>query len=176
MRLPIQGVSLIELLVAVTVMGILATTALPAYTTWIQNSRIRTAAEAILNGLQLARAEAVRRNAPVQFALASATSTGWTITVPSSGVTVQIRSAGEGSSNVTNINARNPAGTAATSVTFNGFGRVPNTADMSQINIDVPTTVLSAAASRDLRITISASGQARMCDPNLAIASNPLGC
>jgi type IV fimbrial biogenesis protein FimT len=62
--------------------------AVPAFTTWIGNSQIRNTAEALLSGIQLARAEAVRRNIRVRFQLTdsaaadcviSGTGTNWVI-------------------------------------------------------------------------------------------------
>jgi type IV fimbrial biogenesis protein FimT len=67
----LAGVTLIELMIAIAIIGILLLAGLPEASRWIQNTRIRTAAESISNGLQLARGEAVRRNAPVAFVLTS---------------------------------------------------------------------------------------------------------
>jgi type IV fimbrial biogenesis protein FimT len=64
-----EGFSLIELLVGITIMGILLVMGVPSFKNWIQNAQIRTATEAIQNGLEMARAEAVRRNALVRFQL-----------------------------------------------------------------------------------------------------------
>ena len=63
------GFSLIELLVAIAVMTIMLLLALPNFSIWMQNTQIRTAGEGILAGMQLARAEAVRRNTSVRFQL-----------------------------------------------------------------------------------------------------------
>jgi type IV fimbrial biogenesis protein FimT len=63
------GFTLVELLIGVTIMGILLVMGLPSFKSWIQNTQIRTATEAIQNGLELARAEAVRRNTQVRFQL-----------------------------------------------------------------------------------------------------------
>ena len=59
------GFTLIELMIGIAIVAILVVAALPSFGTWIQNTKIRGAAEAALNGLQLARAEAARRNASV---------------------------------------------------------------------------------------------------------------
>ena len=63
------GVTLIELMIGVVIMGILLMLAAPSYQSYIRNTKIRASAESILNGLQLARGEAVRRNAAVRFQL-----------------------------------------------------------------------------------------------------------
>ncbi|GGI54806.1 hypothetical protein GCM10011430_19800 [Oxalicibacterium solurbis] len=68
-----HGVSLIELIIGIAVLSLLLAVGMPSFGLWIQNSQTRTAAESILNGLQLARNEAVRRNANVRFTLTSAT-------------------------------------------------------------------------------------------------------
>ena len=64
-----HGVTLIELMITITVFGIAISLGAPAYTEWIQNTQIRTAAESVLSGLQLARAEGLKRNATVRFQL-----------------------------------------------------------------------------------------------------------
>ena len=45
------------------VLGIMLALGLPSFVETIQNMQVRTAAESILDGLQIARSEAVRRNA-----------------------------------------------------------------------------------------------------------------
>ncbi len=66
---PQHGMSLVELAIGLVIIGSLLALAAPSYTTWIHNTKIRTTAEGILNGLQLARTEAVRRNAVIRFNL-----------------------------------------------------------------------------------------------------------
>jgi type IV fimbrial biogenesis protein FimT len=61
--------SVVELVVSLVIIGSLLALAAPNYTAWIQNTKIRTTAEAMLNGLQMARTEAVRRNTQIRFYL-----------------------------------------------------------------------------------------------------------
>lgn len=159
-----RGFTLVELMIGLAIFGILVMAAMPSYTAWIQNSKIRNAAEAISNGLQLARAEAIRLNTNVEFVLGP--DSDWTVRVVGSATPIQTRSSGQGSYGVTV--AKTP--TAATKATFNSLGRVmsPNpdgSAALTSIDFDVPTSVLPAAQSRDLRVTVSAGGRVRMCDP-----------
>ena len=72
------GFNLIEVLVTLTVLGLLITLGAPSLSEWLQNQRIRSAAEAIVNGMQVARGEAIKRNLAVQMVLEPPTS-GWTV-------------------------------------------------------------------------------------------------
>ena len=70
-----SGISLIEIMVAVAIIGVMFALGMPAYSTWIQNTQIRTAAEAVMNGLQTAKNEAIQRNVTVQLQLPNAANT-----------------------------------------------------------------------------------------------------
>ncbi len=164
-----RGFSLIEMMIAVVIVGLLLMAGVPAYTTWIQNLQIRTGAEAILNGMQLARAEAVRRNTNVRFVLTALPSPAWTVSVAADGSQIQSRPGGEGTRNA--VVTVTPAG--ATTVTFNGFGAVIDIAPVTQVDVD--SAVLPAADSRELRVRVSTGGGVKMCDPNIA-AGDPLAC
>src|SRR6266581_1628050 len=57
-----RGVTLIELVVTLAVLGLLLAVAMPEMSQWARNTRIRNAAESVQNGLSKARMEAMRRN------------------------------------------------------------------------------------------------------------------
>lgn len=189
-----QGVSLIELTIGMVIFSLLLTMAAPSFSKWLQNSQIRTATDAIQNGLQLARGEAVRRNTQVRFQLTSTadnacalstTSANWVVSLddpssacanaPSNTVSpriIQMRPNAEGSSNVT-------VAAGQSTFIFNGLGRV-TPVPTSDINIDItnPTGGSCTAAGgtiRCLRIVVSTGGQLRMCDPARA-STDPQGC
>jgi len=173
------GFTLVELMTVITVMAIMLFFALPNFNVWLQNTQIRTAGEAILNGLQLARAEAVRRNVNVELRMDL--SSGWTARLPGTGEVIQTRLAGEGSSAA--LVTFTPA--SATTVTFSSFGTIATNADgtntITEFKIDSPA--LAAADSRELCIMIRTGGNVRMCDPQVAStdtrscgAAIPAGC
>lgn len=169
-----QGLSLVELMIAIVIAGILLTVGVGSYATWTQNQKIRMVAESILNGMQLARAEAVTRNTRVQFALAP--DTGWVVNVIDGGVIgaeIQSRPAAESTGAATV--SMTPAG--ATVVTFNSLGRPiadPTPAANTTIT-QVEVTSSSSAADRPLRISIGNGGGVKMCDPR-ATAGDPRAC
>ena len=62
-----RGVSLMELMVAVGVLGVLVAAGAPALADLTRNARVRTVAETWRDGLAQARIEATRRNQRVDF-------------------------------------------------------------------------------------------------------------
>jgi type IV fimbrial biogenesis protein FimT len=177
---PQQGFTMVEILITIAVMSILIAIGLPNFSIWIQNTQTRTAAESILNGLQLARGEAVRRNVTVKFVMGS--QSDWAVSVVSTGEVVQDRPAKEGSPNA-NVQARTgstvaPSCATTTTVTFNALGRVlDNNGDATKpiAQVDVTNTALTAADARNMRIVISSGGGVRMCDPKVAVG-DPRAC
>jgi len=198
----IRGFTLIELAVVLAITAILLSQAVPMFTAWSSNVQIRTATESIQDALQLARAEALRRNRSVMFWLSSPATppqADWLVGCWSPvGAGVQPEAPGDcpgpGSP---------PAGTpvafnwiqrqlasdqqttqpqltitppGATYVTFNSLGMVANpdgSAPITQIDIAIPT--MPVATARPLRVLVS-SGEIRMCDPALTLANDPRGC
>ena len=171
------GFSLIEIMIVLVIFAIGLAIGLPSYSLWVANSKIRNAAESILNGIQLARAEAVMRNTSVQFVVAA--NSGWSVgcSVPTATcpAVIQSRAASEGSVGVTV--AESNSGTANT-VFFNSFGSsvtAAGAAGPARVDFDVDSSVLSAANSRELRVSVFRSGSVRMCDRNLG-GTDPRRC
>lgn len=62
-----RAFTLVELLVALGILGALIAVAVPAYRTWIAEIQQRNAAHGLLNALQLARSEAIKRGVRVNL-------------------------------------------------------------------------------------------------------------
>ncbi|HEV8108870.1 MAG TPA: GspH/FimT family pseudopilin [Burkholderiales bacterium] len=200
-----SGFTLIELLITLAVMALLFMLGLPSMNTWLQNQQLRTSAEGIQAGLQLARAESLRRNVPVRFqfvdTLTSACvpfdkATNWIVSVndptgkcnvaesdPSAEITdptalimIQKRSGAEGSPNAAVVAVNGLV--AANTVTFSGLGRAIGVAPITQIDIKNPSggVCQPAGPMRCLRINIASGGQMRMCDPIVVDATDPRKC
>lgn len=171
-----RGVTIIEAMVVVAVIAILLASVAPTGGEWLANSRIRSASESMLAGLQLARTEAVRRNARVEFVLDGTTGGDWTVRTALSGEEIQQRAPGEGTSNVTITAA--PQG--ATRISFDGLGRRTINDDgsdpITSIDLDLPETILASNKTRNLRLQIDLGGQITMCDPNVSTADDVRKC
>ena len=196
MRAPggFAGFTLIELLIALAVIGILMAIGLPNISVWIQNTQLKTAAEGVVSGLQLARAEALRRNVSVRFSLVdsvsngcaySATGTSWVVSLtdPSGACgaapsdiaapfIVQKKSGAEGSPNAT------AAASGGTTAVFNGLGRLTGLGNLTQIDIKNPTGGAcqppdGTGQMRCLSVLVGNGGQVRMCDPAVPAAVPP---
>ncbi|MBL8367701.1 MAG: GspH/FimT family pseudopilin [Candidatus Accumulibacter sp.] len=182
-----RGFSLIELIVGMAILGILMSLGIPAFSDWMRNARVRTTAESALNGLQLARAEAVRRNTTVGFYLVDTTTGACALSTAGPNWIVSVDSP-VGQCNVDPSDATAPriiqlrrgaeSGGAATtvaagqsSVVFNGLGR-PTPLPGGNIAINFTSAAGEACAAaggpvRCLRVEVSIGGQIRMCDPAL---------
>lgn len=195
-----QGFSVIEVMVTITVMALMLFVAMPSLGSWMDNTRIRNASEALQNGLQTARAEAVKRNQSISFHLVSLTDPAvmdnsctlsasggsWVVSVdspatkcgsgPSTTVApkiVEARTAADAGGRVKVAGVQADGTTAADTVTFNGFGRVINAAPLTRIDI---TGLASGTRYRNLRLEITAAGAVRMCDPKVTVANDPRKC
>lgn len=186
-----RGLTLIELMIGIVIAGILMMIGVNSYTAWTQNQQTRTAAESILNGLQLARVEAVKRNSTARFVLCGLPGSSWEVLAASAAAPApsassacgagsnaaageertQERSGQEGSRNASVTVIPN----GSTTVTFNGLGRVTTNFDGSapftQVDVSNPN------GDRALRITLGTAGSLRMCDPSPTLqAGDPRKC
>ncbi len=66
-----QGFSLIELMVAIVVLGILTSIAIPSFNETILSTKLRSYANSFVGNAYLARAEAIKSNAPVTLCVST---------------------------------------------------------------------------------------------------------
>lgn len=191
------GFTLVEIAIALGVLAILIALSAPTFGDWLQNQQIRAATEATLNGLQLARAEAVRRNGQVRFQFVSDLTSGcvlsavtlnWVVSVgdpagacdkaidvappATPGPVIQRKAAVEGSPNATMVVT--PASATPSFVTFNALGGVLSTNSDGTppiTRIDISNPAITGPIARPLSVLVSAGGSIRMCDPNPAVVA-----
>ncbi len=178
-----RGLTIIELLVGITILAVLLGLGAPALGTYLQNSKLASAAASYFNGIQTARTEAIRRNVNTEFVLTDSsiaasdpannalpTSNGknWIVRAASGAgyslVEAKAGAEGEGSAASAAIQVVG----SASAVQFNGFGAAA-TAPF-QIDISNPSAG-ACGVIRCRRITVSAGGQVASCDPAASAAA-----
>jgi len=167
-----RGFTLLELVVALTITGMLLMLGMPSFTTFLRNSEVRSTAESISNGLRAARSEATRINRPVSFTLAAGSDSSWSINNfdPVAGTLIQppiqqySRFEVGKSAKVTRLPA------TAASVTFNGLGRIISPSPIVTPNLQqVDVSSIVNGEARTLRIYADDVHGIRMCDPDPAL-------
>jgi type IV fimbrial biogenesis protein FimT len=170
-----RGFTLIELLIGLAIFAFLVVLAGPAYFDFMGNTQVRTAAENSLEGVRMAQHEALKRNAVARLVFTPAT--GWRVDYfdDETGAFVPMHSYKfqEGASMTTQV----PTPGDATTVTFNGLGRVTDNADLSPrlARLDFSNTSVSAGAQRPLRVVVSdanANAAIKLCDPDAGVATD----
>ncbi|MGH3884640.1 MAG: GspH/FimT family pseudopilin [Burkholderiales bacterium] len=186
-----RGMTLIELLIGLAIVGLLLGIGMPAFNTFIANSKVRNAAEALQSGLALARSAAMGRNQNVEFLLTNdvvdlgtvgtiAPATNgihWVVRVldPATGnyELVETKSGYEGSGQSEGATSVLVAASNAT-ITFRGLGGTQGAAGTATFDFSNPGagachTTATPAPIRCLRVQVSIAGQVRVCDPSTSV-------
>lgn len=176
------GVTLVEMMIGLVIVGLLLMTAVPAFTHMLQNQRVRAAAEALSGGLQLARAEAVKRNARVEFVLTDDDPIAVTvssITASTTGRNWVVRYYDPATLFYEFVEGRYTAADTPivvtgsdTTVTFTGFGTTTLAAAFTaQVTHPAGGACAPAGPMRCLNVVVGTGGQVRMCDPDTGLAA-----
>ena len=163
------GFTLIEMMVVVAILAIVASMALPSFRLMIANTQIRSVAESVRNGLQLARAEAVKRNESVIFTLNADRSwrLGCVTVIAGCPAVIMQKGVKEGG-------GRTVAVAGAGQATFTSLGTLAPIVGQL-VRVDFTSTTV-ATGTTPLRITLGTGGNARMCDPSIAAAADARSC
>ncbi len=184
------GFGLVEMLVAISIMVLMAAVALPNLSGWVSNARMRAVADALQAGLHVAQVEAQRRSSTVVMfmtgsqtcatsATAAANGTYWQArlvpdllqSIPAEAV--QCGALGDVGSGVT-ITA------SATALCFGADGRQVTVTGPAGLSVDCTAGAASylvqrSGSDRRLQVTVSMAGAIRMCDPDKP-STAPDGC
>ena len=179
-----RGLTLVELVVAMALLVILLFVATPDFSAWINNTRVRSVAEGMQNGVRLAQAEAVRRNRTVAFFLTNAEPAIDAVPV-ANGVNWGIRTTTLFADDVAEFVRGAAAAEVGTGVAIVGPAAICFNAAGQQVTVAAEGCaaavtnydVTRAVADRRLRIVVSMGGRVRMCDPDKVLSdANPDGC
>jgi type IV fimbrial biogenesis protein FimT len=191
------GFTLLEMAVTMMIFAILVALGVPSMRVWLSNSKVRSVADSLQNGLRLAQAESLRRSRQTVFYLTNSTTPQtdktanpngnyWSInTIPSIvGEATEFIEAGEVSAITSGVRVTG----GPTAICFNSAGRlVPNNATgiagatclpaaappapaVPMYSINVP------GADRQLNVMVTLGGQVHLCDPAKSLSTEPDGC
>jgi len=150
MKAPVRvfaGFTLIEMLVTLTILGVLLTIVAPSFRQLILNQGIKTASFDLFSALEYARSEAIKRNDTTTLRAGASTdgtwATGWRLVDSSSNLLRTWTAA-------SNITITETVG-GITVVTFRNDGHLTTAAPKLQID---PTTTLSGVTSRCVQVDL----------------------
>jgi type IV fimbrial biogenesis protein FimT len=172
-----KGFTLVELLISISIAGLLIYLALPNFTQFFANTNIRTAAETLNNGMKQAQGQAIKLNTPVQFVLdSSALPTKYQI-MDSNNVQLDQAILGVAANAATYVVT--PIG--ATRATFSGLGQImatnpfdpvtPGSAGITRIDVSAPYS----GSVRKLAVVSDVTKGVKLCDPAFAVP-DPKAC
>lgn len=151
-RTPGRGLTLVELAIALALVAILSTLALPSMGRQIERHRLRAAAEALAGDLADARFEAARRGQSLHLGLRTDAQWCWAVT-PTPGCDCASAQACQ----LKRVRADDYRGVrlvAGAPMQFDADGRVA-----------APMSATLESGSERLRVEVGALGRARVCDP-----------
>ena len=167
------GFTLIELMVAVTIVAIFAAIGIPSFSGLIDRYRLKGAADALHAEVQFARTEAIRRNQEVYLVFGTGTGSCWGIgtAADSTCEAADIRN------RTTGAFATDFPGVRIDSVTVNGqagagFGFTPRQGTTTAAG-EVRITVGSVRSGLRLRVVTGLLGLPRTCSPAGTVAGYP---
>ncbi|WP_257862258.1 GspH/FimT family pseudopilin [Variovorax sp. ZS18.2.2] len=185
------GFTLIEMMVTIALMCILTMLAMPSFTTWVANNKVRTVSDSLQNGLRFAQSEALRRSRPMVFSLTNSAAPDKSLTAAENGSNWSInvsKSSLDASSAFVQAGvlpdvASGVSITGLAAICFNAMGRLAVNPDTGVNGANcgtgspVFTYIVNATGSdRPLRVLVGLGGQVRMCDPARKLADSPDGC
>ena len=199
-----HGFTIIELMIGIALTAILLGLAAPPFSQMIANGKVRASAEAMATAVQLARAEAIKRNGTVVFALVDNDPTS----IPTSGPTYangnqaahwavfaetavgaaftyelidsRVSKEGSGGAALTGAAAYLASATRAAPgrIAFNSLGAASELAGVGSIDIKGTsgTCEHQGGSLRCLRIAVTPGGGVKMCDPKVTAVGDSRRC
>jgi type IV fimbrial biogenesis protein FimT len=160
-----KGFTLIELMVTISILIVFTILSAPSITEFVEKNKIKTAANSLNDGIQIARSEAIKRNESITFNLSN---DQWNVLSEDDMIAVSQSEIAQ-----TVIQDTLPSG--ATTLTFNNLGMLEIGKDgLLNINRIILT---SQKTNYRLWVMISNSGGSRVCDPNeTTLNTSIIGC
>lgn len=172
-----KGLTLIELVVTIAVVGILAVVAIPNLTSTLSNGRLTSRANELLSALSFARTEAIKRGIPITVCRSAnasgASESGWTCSTGSGGGWedgwfVFADTNGDGAAQSGEARLRGKGGMARAVYTMRGNNNVVNRITFSDQGMAMASigtiTVCDTERGRSRQIIVAPTGRVRIPD------------
>ena len=187
------GFSLVEAVVALAIMGILLAMALPMASSYMDNSRVRNAADVFVSSVMTAKAEAAQRNAQVEIVLLTnptsagladdgvSAAKGWAVRTVDRATFIDGMALVEGGSGTVapvTVTGVDQDGAALVGVAFTSLGGT-NLAKRASFNFTHDTAgacVASGGPVRCMRVSVTTTGRVKLCDPSIADLTDTRSC
>lgn len=184
-----RGFSLVELVIALAIMGVLLSLGLPAFSSYVENTRLRSAAEVFLTAVESAKGTAATQNSQVEVILTnnntvaslltaegSTTGAGWMVRTADRARFIEGRSLIEGGrgNQPTIVVTGSVGGVAFTPL---GGTTLASAATFAFTNPTAGACVSATPAGpiRCLNVQVSPTGRVKMCDP-AAVSPDTRAC
>lgn len=198
-----RGFSLIELMITIAVLMVLLMAGMPALGTWASDSRIRSVAESLQNGLRVAQASAIEHNRQAVFALTASTpaltahpaenGSNWyarLLPLAGSDESDDITSDADAQSRFlqgssygkqAGVAIQGPAlvcfGPLGRQITLDSASTGLDTACSASDTVTYTVTDSRSSSARTLQVQVYLGGRVRMCDPAKQLSNDhPDGC
>ena len=169
-----RGFTLVELLIGMVILAILLLLALPTFSSFMGNTRIRNTADSMMNGVRLAQVEAIKRNRIVEFEVDPAV--GWVVRDPAPaplGGDIHQEVFSEANASIT----INPLPAGSLMLTFDGIGQFlpvnPSDASIPINRIEVQSTTIPNPNNLEVIANPILGAGMRVCDPDFNNLSDP---
>ncbi|CAM3922950.1 Tfp pilus assembly protein FimT/FimU [Roseateles saccharophilus] len=184
------GFGLIEMLVAISIMVVMAALALPSLSTWVSNARMRAVADALQAGLHVAQTEAQRRSNTVVVFMTGSRVCDINATATASGAYWQARLVPDLLQSIAaeavqcgalpDVGEGVTITASSTALCFGADGRQTTVSNPASIGVDCTAATASylvqrSGSDRRLQLNVSMAGSIRVCDPDKA-STAPDGC
>ena len=171
MTMKMRGLTLMELMVTVVIMAILLVLAVPSFNAFLARGRLSGAAEGLAQDLQLAKSEALRRNANVDVIFRSGEGDYWCYATLEPGSTADDNTCSCGAS--TSCALRLVESSAHAGVTVSGM-MFPKATFYPRPVVDSDRWVkFSHASAGTLQVTLGAAGQVSICSASGRLGHHP---